>query len=690
MKKILLYFVMMLLPMVASADAIEIDGIYYNIINKLKTAEVTSNPNKYVGNLTIPDKIIYEGTEYDVTSIGNAAFYKCSELTSIVIGNNVTTITNAAFTGCTGLNSISLGNSVTSIKYKAFYNCKSITSLTIPQSVNYIERDAFWGCAGLKEVHINDLESWCNISFDYASNPLEYAHHLFLNDEEIKSLVIPNNISSIGCYAFSGCIGLTDITIPNHFESINEGAFKGCEGLTSITIPNGVKTIESGAFQGCTGLTSITIPSNVEVIGGSAFSGCSSLNTLNLSEGLISIGSFAFEGCTGIKSLTIPNSVTSIGEWSFSVCEGLVSVSIGSGIKDIGGYAFGLCPELTDVYCFSKLVPTTNDDVFNKSFIEYATLHVPALSISLYQNAMPWKNFKEIVKIDMPIHILKYMIDGETYKLFEIEEGEAITAEPEPTKEGYTFSGWSDIPETMPAHDVTVTGSFTVNKYKLIYKVGGNEYKSYELEYGTTINTEPAPTKEGYTFSGWSEIPETMPAHDVTVTGTFTKENYKLTYMVDDEIYKTISYDYGDVIIPEPVPTKEGYTFSGWSVIPEIMPAHDITVTGTFSINSYKLTYMIDDKVYKETMYEYGAIIIPEPQPEGDYATFEWTDLPQTMPAHDVIVYASYTSGIIEVLMTTQRNIRIYSPNGKKLDKLQKGLNIVVLDDGTVKKVVVK
>jgi len=120
------------------------------------------------------------------------------------------------------------------------------------------------------------------------------------------------------------------------------------------------------------------------------------------------------------------------------------------------------------------------------------------------------------------------------------------------------------------------------------------------------------------------------------------------------------------------------------------MPAHDVTVTGTFSINSYKLTYMIDDKVYKEMMYEYGATITPEPQPEGDYATFEWTDLPQAMPAHDVVVYASYTSGILEVLMASQQNVRIYSPNGKKLNKLQKGLNIVVLDDGTVKKIVVK
>jgi hypothetical protein len=181
-----------------------------------------------------------------------------------------------------------------------------------------------------------------------------------------------------------------------------------------------------------------------------------------------------------------------------------------------------------------------------------------------------------------------------------------------------------------------------------------------------------------------------MPEHDVTINGTFSALSYKLIYLVDGIEYRSYDVAYGTVITPEAAPEKEGYTFSGWSDIPETMPAHDVTVTGSFSVNSYTLTYMVDDKVYKETMYEYGATIIPEPQPEGDYATFEWIDLPQTMPAHDVVVYASYTTGILEVLMATQHIIRIYSPNGKRLKKLQKGVNIVVLDDGTVKEIVMK
>jgi hypothetical protein len=285
---------------------------------------------------------------------------------------------------------------------------------------------------------------------------------------------------------------------------------------------------------------------------------------------------------------------------------------------------------------------------------------------------------------------LIYMVDGQMYKTVSYDFGDAITPEPAPTKEGHSFSGWSDIPETMPAHDITVTGSFNVNSYKLTYIVDGEEYKSYTVEYGAAITPEPSPEKEGYTFSGWSWIPSKMPAEDVIVTGSFSVNTYKLTYVIDGQTYKEYNMEFGAAITPEAEPTKDGYTFSGWSEIPTTMPAFDVTIIGTFSVNSYMLTYIIDDKVYKETLYEYGAVIIPEPQPEGDYQTFEWTGLPLTMPAHDVVVHASYTTGITDVLMTTQRNMRIFSSNGKKLDKLQKGLNIVILDDGTVKKVRMK
>ena len=250
-----------------------------------------------------------------------------------------------------------------------------------------------------------------------------------------------------------------------------------------------------------------------------------------------------------------------------------------------------------------------------------------------------------------------------------------------------------DIPETMPAHDVTITGTFIINKYKLTYIVDGEVYKSYDIEYGASITPEAEPTKEGYTFSGWSTIPTTMPAYDVTITGSFTKGAYKLTYMLDGVVYKTISYDYGDAITPEPAPTKEGYTFSGWSEIPETMPAHDVTVTGSFSINKYKLTYTVDGEVYKTYEMEYGATITPEAEPTKEGYTFSgWSEIPTTMPAHDVIVTGTFTldTGIEEIMSNANGGVMIFTIDGKRVDNLKKGLNIVKLSDGTTRKVSVK
>ena len=130
-----------------------------------------------------------------------------------------------------------------------------------------------------------------------------------------------------------------------------------------------------------------------------------------------------------------------------------------------------------------------------------------------------------------------------------------------------------------------VNGKLTIaaGQYMIIYKVNGVIYKTISYDYGDAITPEPAPVREGFTFSGWSEIPATMPAKDVTVTGSFIINKYKLTYMVDDEVYKSMKVKYGAPITPEAEPVKEGYTFSGWSEIPERMPARNVIVYGTFT-----------------------------------------------------------------------------------------------------------
>ncbi len=379
-------------------------------------------------------------------------------------------------------------------------------------------------------------------------------------------------------------------------------------------------------------------------IGNDAFRGCTRLSSFTIPDHITSIGSNAFRGCNGFTSVTIPDNVISIGDNAFRECGNLMRINIGSGVKNIGSMAFGACPEMSEVYCYATSVPTTAYDAFNQSYAKAATLYVHATSIPDYQSTNPWDKFGTFRSLPDEVFTLTYMVDGSVFKTYRLEYGATITPEATPTKEGHTFSGWSDIPETMPAHDVTVTGTFTVNKYKLIFMVDGVEYKSMEVEYGASITPETAPVKEGYTFSGWSGIPGTMPAHDVTVTGSFTVNKYKLTYMVDGAEYKFMEVEYGATITPEAEPIKEGYTFSGWSGIPETMPAHDVTVTGSFTVNKYKLTYIVDDTEYKSFEIEFGAKITPEAEPIKEGYTFSgWSGIPETMPAHDVTVTGSFT-----------------------------------------------
>ena len=241
-------------------------------------------------------------------------------------------------------------------------------------------------------------------------------------------------------------------------------------------------------------------------------------------------------------------------------------------------------------------------------------------------------------------YTLTYLVDGKVFHTESHKAGEAITPQAAPEKEGHTFSGWSTIPTTMPASDYTVTGTFSPNTYTLTYMLDGAEYKKERVVYGTTITPQAAPVKEGYTFSGWTGLPATMPAHDVTTTGTLSLNSYTLTYMVDGAVYATETHPFGERLTPLAAPEKDGHTFGGWSEIPATMPSHDVTVTGTFSVNSYTLTYMVDGEVYATETHAYGEALTPLPAPEKEGYTFGgWQNMMRSMPAHDVTVKGSFT-----------------------------------------------
>ena len=248
------------------------------------------------------------------------------------------------------IETIIIEDGVTSIGRNAFGYCRGLMSVTIPNSVTSIEKMAFSGCSSLTPVHITDLEAWCKIAFeDSESNPLSYAHHLYLNGEEIRKLVIPNTLTSIGNYTFCGCNEIVSVTIPNSVTSIGDGAFYGCSGLTSVNIPNSVTTIGSRAFSSCSGLTSVTIPNSVINIGDNAFQYCSGLISVTIPNSVTSIGNYAFQDCSGLTSVTIPNSVTSIGGSAFQDCGGLTSVTIPNSVTTIGWGTFSGCRSLTTI-----------------------------------------------------------------------------------------------------------------------------------------------------------------------------------------------------------------------------------------------------------------------------------------------------------------------------------------------------
>jgi hypothetical protein len=484
----------------------------------------------------------------------------------------------------------------------------------------------------------------------------------FYGCKEMTSLSIPNTVTLILGGAFQNCSGLTKLDIPDNIKAIYEKTFYGCSGLTKLVIPKSVTNIEDWAFAGCKNLTSISLPENiteiskfmladcqslisieipksVNTIKAYAFYNCSSLTSLSLPKTLTEIEERTFYYCTSLLSIEIPSTVNKIGDRAFEECNSLTSIEIGSGIQNINKLAFASCTSLKELYCFAKNVPSTESDSFKDTNIKDVFLYVPSESINSYRNASPWKDFKQVVAIgSKPIFKLTYMIDGVEYKTVEYECGAKITPEPVPDGDYASFK-WEDIPTTMPDHDVTVNAKYVVNTYTLTYMIDDKVYKTVTYAYGDVIVPEPAP--KGYATFEWEGIPSTMPKEDVTVNAKYTIAKYKLIYMLDGEVYKVVEYEYGSEITPESAPDGDFSSFE-WEGIPETMPDQDVTVYAKYSTNKYTLTYMIDGKVYKTVEYEFGETIIPEPAPNG-YASIEWEGLPSTMPKEDITVNAKYT-----------------------------------------------
>ena len=331
----------------------ELTGIYYTGTNNEYVMYEDLNGNHYL--------VDYQGQGGDITlpTFGYTRTYS---------------IKSYAFYGEDKLTSITIPDGVTSIGDSAFYSCGNITSIIIPKSVTSIGDDAFRYCNNIQELRIDDLTSYLNISYgdyDY-SRPLystDQAVNLYVGEELITNLEIPDGVTAIPDYAFRHVSNITSVTISESVTSIGRSTFSYCSSLTSVNFGDNsmLTSIGEYAFYECSSLETVNFGDNsmLTSIGSYAFYDCSNLTSVNFEDNsqLTSIGNNAFNNCSSLTSITIPDSVTSIGSLAFYYCDSLTSITIPESVTSIGDYAFNNCTGLTSI-TFEDMTGLTSIDTY--------------------------------------------------------------------------------------------------------------------------------------------------------------------------------------------------------------------------------------------------------------------------------------------------------------------------------------
>lgn len=369
--------------------------IYYNYINNGLELEVTNQS-------------ILPGNDYDYSQgYSNVTILKIPEtVTYLNRSRKVTSISSFAFSGLYYIKSVILPNSIVSIGREAFGHCPQLSSITIGDKVSSIEADAFVNCKQMEKVIVHDISTWCNIAFCTAdSNPLSYAHHIYIDDNtEIKDLIIPENVTSIGEYAFYKCYGLTSATIPNGVIAISDYAFCYCGSLKSVLLPKSIKTIGNHSFEYCNELTSLKLPDGVVSIGNSAFLHCYNLTDFSMPNSVSSIGAYVFSNCRNLKSINISNNIVSIPNYAFLVCDKLEKITIPNSVSDIGDYAFSGCTSLSSIVIPNNVTSIGNSAFEHCSSLTYLT--IPEKISFIGSRAFNNENLTTVISLmDNPINI---------------------------------------------------------------------------------------------------------------------------------------------------------------------------------------------------------------------------------------------------------------------------------------------
>lgn len=372
---------------------------YYNPIGG-----VNMDPPWYRYRKNIKAVVIGDG----ITSIGDYAFYDCTNLKSVELPDSITEIGDGAFLKCASLKSIQIPEGVTLIGWALFEECSQLMDVDIPDSVTHISARAFLRCANLNNIELSDnIKEICASAFEetgYYNNKANWEndvlyinHHLIDAKETITgSYTIKSGTVTIAIQAFGFCEQLTSIEIPKSITSISDSAFLACKGLTDITIPNSITVIGEGAFTGCSGLESVKIPESIKLIESNAFSSCTNLYSIDLPETAIQIGYNAFKNTGAYNShitnghgtlyvdnhlilrddneltlMKVREGTVTIADSAFD-CYSLQSVEIPDGVLRIGEDALRECPKLKKVTILSP-----NVDIYDSEYTidDFATIY---------------------------------------------------------------------------------------------------------------------------------------------------------------------------------------------------------------------------------------------------------------------------------------------------------------------------
>lgn len=336
----------------------------------------------FANNTKLTSVNISKVTNTNVVSQG--MFSGCEKLVNINLGNAITNISQESFKNCSSLVNIDfIKTKITTINNNAFENCSSIQEVTVSNSVTSFGYNVFSGCSSLKTLKMyqlfkqSDYDTLTTFMGNLASsvtkielvgtNILEIPTRYFENLSKLKEIVIPNNVTTIGAYAFAGCAELATLSLPTSLDfdtftlnAVSDTAwYKNLTDILyvgdilylvpggvsgAITIKDGTKTILESAFYENTKITSVTIPSSVEIIGAYAFANCSNLKTVNFEQNtnLTAISDYAFNRCTSLDSINLGNctNVTTIGEFAFGNISNIATFTLPAGLETLSSSAF--------------------------------------------------------------------------------------------------------------------------------------------------------------------------------------------------------------------------------------------------------------------------------------------------------------------------------------------------------------